>query len=52
MRRWGTGGNGQGVKVRGYDKVEFEVKNLEVFIHHFAHFDILFGILYRDKRQT
>lgn len=43
MRATGEDGeNGQGREVRGSDKVEFEVKDLEVFIQHFAHFDILF----------
>lgn len=31
--------------------MEFKVKDLEVFIQHFAHFDILFGILTRNRQK-
>lgn len=37
----------------GYDKVEFEVKDLEVFIEQFAHFYILFwNSLKNEKTHT
>ncbi len=38
----------------GYDKVEFEVKDLEVFIQQFAHFYILFlnSLKKGKKKQT
>lgn len=38
---------------RGYDKVEFEVKDLEVFIEQFAHFYILFwNSLKKEKTDS
>lgn len=37
---------------RGYEKVEFDVKDMEVFIQQFAHFYILFWNSLKKEYQT
>lgn len=37
---------------RGYEKVEFDVKDMEVFIQQFAHFYILFWNSLKKENQT